>query len=111
MIAAAPTLPTLPPARAPATMAPTPAKSATTEAVCAVASCSRSRCKWPPAKWPVSCANTPMISFGVRASNSAPALMKMWRPSMTKALKARSLSTTTLTFCLARPAARRIGAA
>ena len=32
-----------------------------------------------------------MISFGVLASNRAPALMKMCRPSMTKALNERSL--------------------
>ena len=50
-----------------------------------------------------------MISFGVFASISAPAFTKMWRPSMTKALKVRSLSTTTRTFCLVRLAALRIG--
>ena len=36
--------------------------------------------------WPVSCASTPMIWFGVLASISAPALTKMRRPSITKAL-------------------------
>ena len=65
MIAAAPTLPAAAGAGA-GNHGADAGQKATTEAVCAVASCSRSRCKWPPARWPVSCANTPMISFGVR---------------------------------------------
>ena len=50
-----------------------------------------------------------MTSFGTFASISAPALMKMRRPSITKALNERSLMMVTWMFCCARPAARRIG--
>ena len=70
----------------PAAIAPTPSSSAMIEAVCAVASCSRRRDRCPPARWPVSCASTPMISFGVLESYSAPTFTKMRRPSITKAL-------------------------
>ena len=72
--------------RAAATIAPTPSSMAMIDCVCATASCWRSFDRWPPAIWPVSCASTPMISFGVLRSISAPALTKMRRPSMTKAL-------------------------
>ena len=51
-----------------------------------------------------------MISFGVLESYSAPMFTKMRRPSITKALKMRSLISTTCTFCWVRPATRRIGA-
>ena len=56
------------------------------DAACALASCWRKRDKCPPAMWPVSCASTPITSFGTFASINAPALMKMRRPSITKAL-------------------------
>ena len=79
------------------------------DCVCATASCWRSFDRWPPAMWPVSCASTPMISFGVFESISAPAFTKMRRPSMTKALNARSLISVTWMFCCARPAVLRIG--
>ena len=61
------------------------------DAACALASCWRKRDRCPPAMWPVSCASTPITSFGTFASTSAPALMKMRRPSITKALNERSL--------------------
>ena len=51
-----------------------------------------------------------MIWLGVSDSMSAPALTKIRRPSITKALNARSLMMMTLTFCCASPAVRRIGA-
>ena len=79
------------------------------DATCACASCWRKRDRCPPAMWPVSCASTPMISFGTFASISAPALMKMRLASITKALNERSLMMVTWMFCCARPAARRIG--
>ncbi len=59
--------------------------------------------------WPVSWASTPITWFGVSASMSVPALMKMRRPSATNALNERWLMITTWMFCCARPAAFRIG--
>ena len=47
-----------------ATIAPTPSSIAMIDCVCACASCWRIATRWPPAMWPVSCASTPMISFG-----------------------------------------------
>ena len=95
--------PTLP-ERAPATIAPTPRIIATIDCVCATAQSARaSRDRWPPAMWPVSCASTPMISFGVSASISAPALMKMRRPSVTKALKRAVVDDDDLDVLLGKP--------
>ena len=62
------------------TIAPAPASMPITERICAFATCCRRRARWPPAMWPVSCAMTPMISFGVSASMSAPTLMKIFWP-------------------------------
>ena len=86
-----------------AAMAPTPSSMAMIAAVCALASSARSLLRWPPAMWPVSWASTPIIWFGVSASISAPALMKMRLASTTKALKERSLMMTTWMFCCAEP--------
>ena len=109
VIAAMPMSAPLPPLRAPATMAPMPSSMATSDSVEALAICSRMRARWPPAMWPLSCASTPITSFGVLACISAPELMKMRWPSATKALNERSLMMITWTFCWARPAALRIG--
>ena len=92
-----------------ATIAPTPSSIEMIDCVCATASCWRSFDRWPPAIWPVSWASTPMISFGVLESISAPAFTKMRRPSMTKALNDLSLISVTWMFCCARPAVLRIG--
>ena len=70
-------LPPLPPLRPAATAPPRPRIMAMIDAACACASCWRKRDRCPPAMWPVSCASTPMTSFGTLASISAPALMKM----------------------------------
>ena len=83
-----PTSPPLPPLRAPATTAPMPSSMATIDCGRGVGESLRACApRWPPAIWPLSCASTPITSFGVLACIRAPELMKMRRPSATKALK------------------------
>lgn len=60
--------------------------------------------------WPISCARTPMISFGVSDCINAPTLTKMRRPSMTKALNCLFGTRYIVSPLPPMPATRRIGA-
>ena len=95
-MAPVPAPPTRPPDCDAPTTAPAPASMPITDSAFALVICWRRRARWPPAIWPVSWASTPMISFGVSASMSAPTLTKIFCPLATKALKERSLTRTIL---------------
>ena len=63
-----------------------PSRPTTAPIACARAIWFRRFSRCPPARCPVSCAMTPMTSFGVLASSSVPVWMTMRRPLATKAL-------------------------
>jgi hypothetical protein len=81
-----------------------------TERICAFAIWSRSRARCPPAICPVSCAMTPMTSFGVSASISAPTLMKIFLAVRHEGVEGAVVDQNDLGRARIDPAARKIGA-
>ena len=89
------------------TMAAAPSRAEAIAMLLALPSSLFMRERWPPAMWPVSCASTPITSFGVLACCSSPVWMKMRWPSATKALMEELLIRYTWTAPGARPATRK----
>ncbi len=68
----------MPAAPAPSTAAAMPATIDRSIGTVALAMAAEERSRCPPAIWPVSCASTPLSSFGVRSWMKRPELMKMF---------------------------------
>ncbi len=100
-----------PPATPPATIAPMPRTCVSRARVWSFAMRARKAAMWPPAMWPLSCAMTPMTSFGVFACISVPVWTKTLAPSRTKALNVSLLTMRTVTRPPPNPAAWKIGLA